>query len=57
MTFEEALERLKEISELMENPEITLKNAVELYSEADKLTEVCKKNIDEAKLSLEKLEK
>lgn len=57
MTFEEALNRLKEISELMENPDITLKNAVELYEEADKLTDVCKKSIEEAKLSLEKLEK
>lgn len=57
MTFEEALNRLKEISELMENPDITLKNAVELYSEADKLTDICKKSIEEAKLSLEKLEK
>ena len=57
MTFEEALNRLKEISELMENPEITLKNAVELYEEADKLTDICKKSIEEARLSLEKLEK
>lgn len=57
MTFEEALNRLKEISELMENPDITLKNAVELYEEADKLTDVCKQSIEEARLSLEKLEK
>lgn len=57
MTFEEALNRLKEISELMENPDITLKNAVELYEEADKLADICKKSIEEAKLSLEKLEK
>lgn len=56
MTFEEALNRLKEISEQMENPDITLKSAVELYSEANKLTEICKKNIDEAKLALEKIE-
>ena len=56
MTFEEALKRLNEISELMENPDITLKNAVELYAEANKLTEKCNKSIEEAKLALEKIE-
>lgn len=56
MTFEEALKRLNEISELMENPEITLKNAVELYEEANKLVEICNKNISEAKIALEKIE-
>ena len=56
MTFEEALKRLNEISEQMENPEITLKNAVELYGEANELVEICKKSIDEAKIALEKTE-
>lgn len=56
MTFEEALKRLNEISEQMENPDITLRNAVELYSEANKLTEICSKSIEEAKLALEKIE-
>ena len=56
MTFEEALKRLNDISRLMENPEITLKNAVELYEEANSLVEICKKNIEEAKISLEKTE-
>ena len=56
MTFELALERLTEISKLMENPDITLKNAVELYSEAKELVDFCNKSIAEAKLSLEKVE-
>lgn len=55
MTFEEALKRLNEISGEMENSEITLKNAVELYAEAAKLIEICRSGIDEAKLSLEKI--
>ena len=42
MTFEEALKRLNEISKEMENPEITLKNAVELYSEASELIGICR---------------
>ena len=56
MTFEEALKRLNEISERMETPDITLKSAVELYSEANKLTEICGKSIEEARLELEKIE-
>ena len=56
MTFESALDRLSEISKNMENPDITLKNAVELYAEAKKLVDFCNKSIDEAKLSLEKID-
>lgn len=55
MTFEEALKRLNEISKEMENPEITLKNAVELYSEASELIGICRSGLDEAKLMLEKV--
>ena len=56
MTFESALERLNEIAKTMENPDITLKNAVELYAEAKGLVDFCGKSIAEAKLSLEKVE-
>lgn len=56
MTFESALSRLNEIAKTMENPDITLKNAVELYSEAKELVDFCNKSIAEAKLSLEKVE-
>ena len=56
MTFESALERLTEISKTMENPDITLNNAVELYSEAKELVDFCSKSIAEAKLRLEKIE-
>lgn len=56
MTFESALARLGEISKSMENPDITLKNAVDLYSEAKELVDFCNKSIAEAKLSLEKVE-
>ena len=56
MTFESALERLNEISKTMENPDITLKNAVELYAEAKELVDFCSKSIDEAKIALEKID-
>ena len=56
MTFESALEWLNEISKTMENPDITLKNAVELYAEAKELVDFCNKSIDEAKIALEKID-
>ena len=56
MTFESALDRLNEISKAMENPDITLKNAVDLYAEAKELVDFCNKSIAEAKLQLEKVE-
>ena len=56
MTFESALDRLNEISKAMENPDIPLKNAVELYAEAKELVDFCNKSIAEAKLQLEKVE-
>ena len=56
MTFESALERLNEISKTMESPDITLKNAVELYAEAKELVDFCNKSIDEAKIALEKID-
>ncbi len=55
MTFEEALARLGEISEEMENPALPLDSAVKLYAEASELAALCKKNISEAKLSVEKI--
>lgn len=57
MTFEEALERLNAISAELENPEITLKSAVELYTEATELVKICNKEIDAARITLEKVEK
>ena len=55
MTFEEALARLNQISGEMDNPEVTLKRAVEPYSEASELIDICRKGIGEARLSLEKV--
>lgn len=56
MNFEEAYSRLSEISTLMEKDSLSLDEAVNLYSEAAKLVEICKKDIDSAKLKIEKIE-
>ncbi len=55
LTFEKALARLGEISEEMEKPDLPLDSAVKLYAEASELAAFCKKNITEAKLSVEKI--
>ncbi len=56
MKFEEAYKRLNEISEEMENKDLPLEKAVALYSEAAKLVETCKSDIENAKLQIEKIE-
>ncbi len=56
MKFEEAYKRLTEISEEMDKPELQLERAVELYSEAAKLADLCKKEIENAKIEIEKIE-
>lgn len=56
MTFESAIERLKEISNEMEKPELPLSKAVELYSEASELEKICTEELKGAKLSLEKVQ-
>lgn len=55
MSFEEAYNRLTEISKEMEKSDLPLETAVNLYSEAAKLVESCKKDIDKAKLKIEKI--
>lgn len=53
MNFEEAYKRLNAISTEMENKDLPLDKAVELYSEAAKLVDICKKDIENAKLKVE----
>ena len=40
----------------MENKDLPLEQAVALYSEAARLTEVCKNELNSAKLEIEKIE-
>ncbi|MBQ9484439.1 MAG: exodeoxyribonuclease VII small subunit [Ruminiclostridium sp.] len=56
MKFEEAYKRLGEISEEMEDKDLPLEKAVALYSEAAKLVEICKKDIEAAKLEIERID-
>lgn len=56
MKFDEAYKRLNEISKEMENKDLPLEQAVALYSEAAGLVDICKKEIESAKLEIEKIE-
>ena len=56
MRFDEAYKRLNEISKEMDDKDLPLEKAVELYSEAARLTEECRKDIESAKLKIEKID-
>ena len=56
MKFEEAYKRLNEISVEMDNKDIPLEKAVALYSEAARLAEACRGDIEAAKLEIEKID-
>ena len=47
-TFEEALTRLEEIADLMENSEIGLENSVKLYKEGVELSVYCSEILNKA---------
>lgn len=48
-TLKEKLARLNEINILIDNPELDLEKAIELYSESVLLAESCRKQLEEAK--------
>ncbi len=53
--FEKGMERLSEISGQM-NGELPLEQSIKLYSEAAELVKKCREYIDNAKLTIEKME-
>lgn len=55
MTFEESLTRLDEIVKKMDNSDISLEDSLDLYKEGTLLIAECKKQLNEAELTIEKL--
>ena len=51
-TFEENRKKLSTVVAELEKGEIPLEKAVELYGEGVKLSAVCKKQLDEAKIKI-----
>ena len=54
-TVEEKLSRLEEIVGLMENPETSLDDAIELYKEAALLAKECQQTLRTAELTVQEI--
>lgn len=55
MTFEESLTRLDEIVKKMDSTDLSLEDSLDLYKEGTLLIAECKKALNEAELTIEKL--
>lgn len=55
-SFEEALEKLEEIVEELNNDEITLEKSVELYEKGLELSKICSETLDQATLKIEQID-
>ena len=54
--FEEALEKLEEIVEELNNDEITLEKSVQLYEQGLELSKICSETLDQAMLTIEQID-
>jgi exodeoxyribonuclease VII small subunit len=54
-SYEDALQSLEELIEVMEAGEVPLAQLVEKYAEGDKLLKICEARLKEAELKIEKL--
>lgn len=57
MTFEKALLELEEIITVLEKGELSLEQSIEKYEQGVKLTSFCNKELKNAKLKIEELQK
>lgn len=53
--FEKSLNRLQEISELLESDEVTLEDSIKLYEEGMKLSKSCYSQLNKAEIKVEEL--
>lgn len=54
-TFEQAMNRLEEISQALESGEISLEQSIKLLDEGNKLIEFCQSKLNEAEKKIQKL--
>jgi exodeoxyribonuclease VII small subunit len=57
LTFEEAMSKIEEIAEKLENGKVNLDEMVELYKQGTELSVYCNKMIDEAEQKIRILSK
>jgi len=55
ISFEDSLNRLQEISELLESEDVSLEESIKLYEEGIKLSKICYNTLDKAQLKVEEL--
>ena len=55
--FENALNRLEEISDLLENEDTPLEDSIKLFEEGIELKEYCEEKLKSAKLKIDKIVK
>ena len=55
--FERALNRLEEISDLLENEDTPLEDSIKLFEEGIELKEFCEEKLKSAKLKIDKIVK
>lgn len=55
ISFEEAVDRIEEIANVLGSGDAPLDDALGLYTEATSLIQYCNKKLDEAALKIEKL--
>ncbi|MDC3150110.1 exodeoxyribonuclease VII small subunit [Alphaproteobacteria bacterium] len=55
--FESALNRLEEISDLLENEDTPLEDSIKLFEEGIELKEFCEEKLKSAKLKIDKIVK
>jgi len=55
--FESALNRLEEISDLLENDDTPLEDSIKLFEEGIELKEFCEEKLKSAKLKIDKIVK
>lgn len=53
--FEEALTRLEEIVDALEDESISLEKSIELYEEGIELSKLCTETLEEAELRIQKV--
>ena len=53
MTFEQALKRVEEITDLLSSSAVTVEDSVALYKEASELLVICSDRITSAKLEVD----
>lgn len=55
LNFEQALNRLEEIAQMLEKGQTGLDESMDLYAQAAKLIAFCQRKLDTAQLKIEKL--